>query len=243
MSDLVSLNKKSHRNVRVSLDKTDAESAQANLLPLAISECQKAATTLPIVFAKNTETGAFSLVAMTGFEPGENLFFRNNRWDGHYVPLNVRRQPFFAGQDDHSKETILCINESSAALSEIDGERLFGNDGQETEYLKSMHQIVRRLVNELPASQAFAQQMALLNLIVPMNLDIKFQNGEHSKVRGLYTIDDQAASSLSNAQMIELHQSGVLAALYAMVVSLGHIPILIARRNELDGALAELALY
>jgi len=242
MTNLVSLDKNTHRDLRVISNKVDAESAQANLVPMSLSECVKAATTLPIVFAKNVQTGAFSLIAMAGFESGENLFYRNHKWDGHYVPLNVRRQPFFAGQDESTSEPILCINQDSPALSTSQGERLFDEAGFETDFLKSSYQLVRHLVDDLPATHGFVEKMAELRLIVPMNLDIRFDNGEQATVRGLYTIDEEMVSRLADDQLASLHQAKYLPAVYAMLVSLGHIPALIARRNEMNAELADVAL-
>jgi len=40
------------------------------------------------------ETGRFEPSALLGFQPQENLFFVDGRWDAAYVPLQIQRQPF-----------------------------------------------------------------------------------------------------------------------------------------------------
>ena len=65
-----------------------------------VSEFRKAAVQYPIVFAKNPETGRFAPYVLTGLAPEENLFWSGTELDAAYVPLNVRRQPFYVGTTD-----------------------------------------------------------------------------------------------------------------------------------------------
>src|SRR4051812_22519338 len=116
MARLVSLQKSAHHNLRIDTKKVEAQGASLNMVPVMLSEFLKLAVQYPIAFTKNKETGRFVCVAMFGFNPGENLFWKNNSWDSIYIPLHIVRQPFFIGSandDDIASDEnrfVVCID-------------------------------------------------------------------------------------------------------------------------------------
>src|SRR5712672_823641 len=99
---LVELSRSEHAGLRIRADRVEASAASQHLIPIVASEFRKAATQYPIVFAKNPETGRFAPFVLNGLEPEENLFWSGTKLDAAYVPLNIRRRPFFVGMAEPS---------------------------------------------------------------------------------------------------------------------------------------------
>src|SRR5882724_9711162 len=102
---LVELSREEHSELKINPGLAEASAARQHLIPIVVSEFRKAAIQYPIVFAKNPETGRFAPYVLTGLTPEENLFWTGTELDVAYVPLNVRRQPFYVGG-----ESALCVD-------------------------------------------------------------------------------------------------------------------------------------
>src|SRR5689334_21664006 len=105
---LVELSRSEHSGLRIRADLVEAAAARQHLIPIVVSEFRKAAIQYPIVFAKNPEDGRFAPYVLTGLEIEENLFWSGTELDAAYVPLNVRRQPFYVGLDEAT--SVLCVD-------------------------------------------------------------------------------------------------------------------------------------
>src|SRR6266478_5260507 len=97
---LVELSRAEHSGLKIDPDLAEASAARQHLIPVVASEFRKAAIQYPIVFAKHPETGRFGAYVLNGLEPEENLFWTGTKMDVAYVPLNIRRRPFFVGMAD-----------------------------------------------------------------------------------------------------------------------------------------------
>src|SRR3984885_9474098 len=96
---LVELSRAAHSELKINPDLAEASAASQHLIPIVASEFRKAATQYPIVFVKNPETGRFAPYVLNGLDVEENLFWSGTELEVAYVPLNVRRQPFYVGTD------------------------------------------------------------------------------------------------------------------------------------------------
>ena len=111
---LVELSRSEHRDLRIRADLVEAAAARQHLIPIVVSEFRKAAIQYPIVFAKNPDTGRFAAYVLSGLGVEENLFWSGTALDAAYVPLNVRRQPFYVGID--AANNVLCVDLDSPCL-------------------------------------------------------------------------------------------------------------------------------
>lgn len=234
MPRITALSPTRHRDLKIRQDLVEAQSADARMIPLMLSEFQKAATQYPIVLTKNAETGAFVAVALLGFDAGENLFWRDGQWDGLYVPLNVSRQPFFIGEAEEGKEAFaLCIDLDSPCCSGKEGQALFDGEGNAMPYLQRMQATMERLVSGEGETQAFIETLSVLGLLTEVALDIQFENGTKQRVQGIYSIDEAKLNALDAQPLLDLRSKGYLPPIYAMIVSLGQIFGLIQRKNQM----------
>src|SRR3954471_12636733 len=94
---LVELSRSAHAGLKINPERIEATAAGQHLVPVVVSEFRKAAIQYPIVFAKDPETGHLAPYVLMGLAPEENLFWTGTELDVAYVPLNIRRQPFYVG--------------------------------------------------------------------------------------------------------------------------------------------------
>ncbi|TWX64035.1 SapC family protein [Colwellia sp. C1TZA3] len=234
MASLVAVDNKKHLNTKVDLNKVERHGANLALIPVVLAEFIHLAVQYPIVLTKNGDTGQFVFSAMLGFEENENLFWQQAQWQGLYVPLQIRRQPFFVEMSDekHHNELAVCLNTDSPAVSEETGQALFDEKGDESSYFKSVKANLTQLLLGEKENKVLIATLTSMALIKPMSIDITFINQSATKLAGLYTIDEVKLATLNNEQILSLHQSGLLSAIHTMIISLGQIHTLIDLKNK-----------
>ena len=237
MTKLVALNNRIHQGLYIDANKAEEQIADLHMLPVVLSEFQKLVVQLPILFSKNAETGQFVCVTLLGLQAGENLWWQDAAFQGIYTPLNVARQPFFVGQDEQSGDDyVICIDMDNAAVAEQASaghdQRLFDDEGKVSDYLLKAQDTLARLIQGEQHTAAFIQHLLKFKLLLPLALDITFENKQSSQIKGLYTIDEDKLQALSGEQLAELNQQGYLQAAYTQLASLGQIYALIDRKNK-----------
>ena len=244
MTNLVAIDNKIHKQVRIDSNKAELHGAELHLIPVVLSEFVNLAVQYPIVLTKNGDTGQFICVAMLGFKPHENLFWQHEQWQGLYLPLQIQRQPFFVGNVDVknteqgiSSQQVVCVDFDSPTIVENchnknQGEPLFTDDGSETEFFQQAKARLAQLLQGEVTNKHFIEQLNELNLLQPLSVEISFINQEKTRLNGLYTIDKEKLSALSEQNVFTLHQAGFLEAIYTMIASLGQIYALIDKKNK-----------
>jgi hypothetical protein len=232
---LVELSRAEHSGLKINPDLAEASAARQHLIPIVASEFRKAAIQYPIVFAKNPETGRFAAFVLNGLEPEENLFWSGTKLDVAYVPLNIRRGPFFVGTADTptgANGNILCIDIESACLTASGQKSIVEADGSDSPYLKEILSIIRELVDGQDQTTGFINTALSLDLLCPILLDIVLEDGKSLHVEGLYSIDENRFRSLGKDRVELLWNEGVMDLLYCVIISTGQIFNLIRLRNE-----------
>jgi len=230
---LVELSRAEHSELKINPDLAEASAARQHLIPIVSSEFRKAATQYPIVFAKNPETGRFAPYVLNGLEPEENLFWSGTKLDVAYVPLNIRRRPFFVGTGDTSSGTnVLCIDIESSCLTASGQKSIVDADGSDSSYLKEILSIVGQLVDGQKQTSSFINTALSLDLLCPIVLDIVLEDGKPLHVEGLYSIDEDRFRSLDKDKVARLWNEGLMDLIYSVIISTGQIFNLIRLRNE-----------
>jgi hypothetical protein len=230
---LVELSRAEHSELKINPDLAEASAARQHLIPIVASEFRKAATQYPIVFAKNPETGRFGTYVLNGLEPEENLFWSGTKMDVAYVPLNIRRRPFFVGMaDTPGGANVLCIDIESSCLTASGQKSIVDADGSDSSYLKEMLSIVGRLVDGQKQTSSFINTALSLDLLCPIVLDIVLEDGKPLHVEGLYSIDEDRFKSLDKDKVEILWKEGLMDLIYSIIISTGQISNLIRLRNE-----------
>jgi hypothetical protein len=230
---LVELSRAEHSELKINPGLAEASAARQHLIPIVASEFRKAATQYPIVFAKNPETGRIAPYVLNGLEPEENLFWSGTKMDVAYVPLNIRRRPFFVGTaDTPSGANVLCIDIESSCLTASGQKSIVDADGSDSPYLKEILSIVGKLVDGQNQTSSFINTALSLDLVCPIVLDIVLEDGKSLHVEGLYSIDEDRFRSLDKDKVERLWNEGLMDLIYSVIISTGQISNLIRLRNE-----------
>ena len=117
MTRLANLDRSAHQGLRVLEDRAFAACSVASTCLVIINEIPRLVAEYPVAFTKNSVTGDFVCVALFGAVPGQNVFWRDGRWDSYFVPLNVARQPFSVGVAENPAAASRQKNSSLASTS------------------------------------------------------------------------------------------------------------------------------
>lgn len=234
MSQPVLLNSNDHKRLRIRQEAAFSKEASMRNCSVVLQEFQRLAACYPVAFTKNIETGKFTVIAVMGFDEGENLFVHKGHWQAPYLPLNIRRNPFMIGTQktpEGDQEQVVLIDLDDERVQEQEGEPLFNEQGFPTPFLETKTSILKTMQDGLEQTAAFAERMLELDLIVPATFRVEFKNREKREIKGLYSINQDGLSALDAATAGELHAQGYLEAAYMMVASLGQMQSLIDRKN------------
>ena len=84
-----------------------------------------------------------------GFEVNENVFYQKGQWQGHYTPLNMRKAPFsVTATSKELDQFALCLDESSELVSATEGEALFTDSGEQSDFLKAKQKEITALIEK-----------------------------------------------------------------------------------------------
>ena len=203
-------------------DKPYAFIAQANIVPLTVTEFAPAALSYPIIFVGDTKQ---PVVAM-GLRPGENLFIEANgdvRPEA-YLPAYVRRYPFVFANDDAEKRLILCIDRAASFLVEGGETPLFDN-GQPSAYVNNAMEFCNNFEQERLRTEAFVQLLTDLDLFEVREANFNPRNADGSlapvqKLAEYYAVSEDKLKALPIEKLAELRDNGALGQIYAHLVSL-----------------------
>jgi hypothetical protein len=232
---LVELSRAEHAGLRIRADLVEASAATQHLIPIVVSEFRKAATQYPIVFAKHPETGRFSPYVLTGLNVEENLFWSGTELDVVYVPLNVRRQPFYVGMSgvsDTPAANVLCVDLDSPCLDGSGGNNIVNPDGTDSAYLGEILSVLGELIAGKTTTERFIATLLSLDLLAPIMLDIVLDDGTPLQVAGLYGLDEDKFRQLDAGEIARLRHTGFLDLIYAVLIASGQIFKLIRLKNQ-----------
>jgi SapC protein len=237
--NLANLDRVAHQRLRVVEEQAFSACKDVTMCSVALSEIPRLVIEYPIVFSLDGENGRLIPVALFGVNPEQNLYWRDGRWSSVSVPLNIGRQPFFVALADNpageARTLVPCINLENPGVQESAGEALFDASGAETPYLRHKLALLAELVDGEPKTRVFIERLSALELITPIQLELKAPGQQSRKITGLQTIDERKMRALDGTVLAELNRLGYLHAIHAMMSSLGHLQIL-ARRASLPAA-------
>ena len=228
-SNVVPLNRETHRNMSVRQTTSFEFARETNSVPIVDVEFLKTAMEMPIVFAK-TATGTVC-VALLGTEQNSNAFVgEGGSWTGKYVPAFLRRYPFvFAVQEDNDRMT-LCIDESYEGLNSDDiGERMFDGEGTESTYTKQVLRCVEEYQATFTRTQAFCDRLEAADLLEEARIDYTITGGLTGGVTGLQRVSVEKLRALTDEQIVTLFRAGDLDLIQLHLMSMQQIEPLVAK--------------
>jgi len=237
MANVVLLNNKQHQNLRLKTRRSADLGDNmwfAVTFPLEFRHCQ---SSYPLFFYKDPQNNQFFPVALFGFQHNENLFLHNG-WQDQYLPLSVQRQPFKIGRVQAEsngqlvEHMVVHVDLDSPRISETEGEPLFLPLGGESDLLLSIGGALEALHEGMADAERFCKTIEELQLMEPVSVSIKLNNGKQHQMVGFWTIAEEPLAKLDAATLGRLHEQGYLQAIYLMIASQGQIRKLIELKNQ-----------
>ncbi len=198
------------------------------------AEFRRLATEYPILFRRDDATGAFSALALLGFEPGENLYLDGAVWDASCKPLAQAVQPFLVGRarDDSAPGQVHIDMDHPRVSHDDDGARLFEPGGQPTPYLEEIADMLGALDAGYRASGDFYAALARHDLLEPFSMDVTLDNGAQHRMVGYHLINEDRLAALEPGALAELHAAGHLTPLFMALASVGNLAKLVRRKSR-----------
>jgi hypothetical protein len=224
MASYVPINHEMHRDKNW-LRHTSLDFAKVDTVaPLFVNELAEALQSMPIAFIK--EGDRFILVVVMGLRPNENLLVSDDkRWLTNYMPVVYRSSPFDIRRVQGQENTLtLCIDTACVADSG-QGEEFFTPSGELTETVDEIFKMLQLLNSNRALTEHICSVLSKHNLIMPWDITIRIGE-EQTTVTGLYQIDQNTLSNLSDEDFLEVRKAHALPAAYAQLLSMNKIGIL-----------------
>jgi len=237
--NFIPLDKEKHKDVKVAVSNTFKFAKDTHLAAATIREFAQLAATMPLVFIEDTRANRFHVVAMLGMEQNQNLFLTGDSWQGPHVPMNILRYPFDVRPD--GDKLGVYIDENSDLLGD-EGQPLFTEAGEPSEFLQNRQQFLADLANSEMTTQRFVDQVVELDLLDPIQIRLTYQQGQQRNVTGMLSINEKKLLELPEDKVVELHKSGFLGAMYAVMMSTGQLNRLVELSNGTDNPIRNMQL-
>lgn len=224
----VALSNELHKDLKV-LPQFSLESVtDRHVAPLMLQEFVSAAPHYPIFFLKTNDSDDYNAVTVFGLTENQNLFIKNNKFEGQYLPVALRAYPFSLAQAS-DEQLILCVNEESDIVSKTEGQALFDAEGKATEFFQSVNTFFKDYIDASNVSRNIMKQLDEMGLFKADGLQYRDAAGTERRVNGFFVIDREKFDALTDEQFLSLRKFGVLPAIYAHFASLDRITNVIER--------------
>ncbi len=224
-NDLQPLNSGQHANLKLKGEFTVPGIGHTHAIPITVEEFTHAQRSFPIIFSAGDDPVPLALM---GLNEGVNTFLDE---DGKpidalgYMPAYLRRFPFMLAKlQPTSDELSLCIDPTSGAFTEEEGEPLFDGEGQPTELTKNVLQFCEQFETAGLRTQAFMTDLKASGLLMEGEVSIQPDGAEQPFLyRGFRMIDEEKLRDLRGDELRKMSQSGMLPLIYAHLMSLALI--------------------
>ena len=240
-----------HSDVRVDEDKLAKTFANFHLVNIEIKEAVQASSEYPLFFSKVSNQQRWTISALCGFAPKENVFETQGSWLAHVTPLSLRTLPFTLSyeNDPTSPETLLDMDSpavakghilkkndlqgtvSKGAVSKGSGEALFLSSGRPTAYLDNKQKLLKERIDAMQQTASLLSELAELALIQPTDLLIEYADKTQQRVGGLAMLNEERLQQLSPETLSALNKQGVLSVLFNILGSVFQINRVIRLHN------------
>lgn len=200
----------------------------------------------PILFRKDTKTGAYQAVVFFGIQKDENLFLceRDSAtqvhpgWRANYVPAAMARGPFSVGfqrpavASAQQVEPVVHVDMEHPKVGVEGGEPVFLPKGGTAPYLQRTMNALSIIRDGVALNKQMVDAFQKNELLEPVSIDIDLESGERFHIAGFETINAEKLLALSGAALESLNKPGFLQAAYCAMASLSNIKRLIELKNR-----------
>ena len=238
----VPLNRTAHKDLRIKGLQNLKFAHGVHSVPLTCTEFPVAARDIPILFA-GSDIASAGPMALLGLRQNENLFLdTDGQWaQGVYIPAFVRRYPFVLAEKPPGSEGddfTVFLDEAYEGFSDQEGERLFQEDGSESDMLKNAVSFLGEFQQHVARTKQFMEDLKKYDLLEPRNVRLE-RNGNVVNLNGLYVVNEEKLRKIDAETAHRFLSDGTLAWIYAHLLSLQNIDRVgqrLAQREEAEAA-------
>jgi hypothetical protein len=241
----VPLNRAVHKDLRLKGVPNAKFAMNVHSVPLTGVEFGVAARDLLIVFAGNDAATA-GPVALLGLRQNENLYVdADGKWAPNtYIPAFVRRYPFVLAEKPAGQEGddfAVFLDERYEGFNTTEGERLFKDDGTDTEMLTNAVGFLSEFQQNVARTKWFVEQLNKHGLLEPRNVRLQKEGkdgaqGQSINLNGLFVVNEEKLRTLDEKTAQEFVREGVFGWIYAHLLSLINIDRLTQRLSAREQA-------
>lgn len=240
----VALDRIQHRALKLDVAAKDLSTVKAlNAFFVAGGEFGDACKEYPVVFvqAGQDEAGKPQVapIAVFGLRAGENLCIEGDEWRVRYVPASLRLYPFAMARVE-GDQLVVCIDQSWKGFNTADGQALFDEQGEPTEFTRQVQQQLEAFEADVERTRLACSLLLEKGLLRDMRFDATLPDGQQLAVDGFLTVDDEKLRALPDADLLALARNGLLGLVHAHQLSLGNMTRLVewhvARFGSLQAA-------
>lgn len=194
---------------------------------------------LPIVFGKeNNKMMPFGLM---GLEHGKNLMVdANGKWTIGFFPATLAAYPFRIGKKEGDEKIIIFFDDGKLIAPNNEGERLFNEDGTESNILSQYIQLLAKIEKSNEILGEACLVLEELDLFEAFTLEVSSEAKDKNRLEGLLRVNPQKFQALDDKQIIKLRKKNALDLVYAHFFSLGGVRRLDQLKNVKGNSLANL---
>ncbi|GLQ49504.1 SapC family protein [Dyella flava] len=238
----VPLNRTAHKDLRIKGLQNLKFAHGVHSVPLTCTEFPVTARDIPILFA-GSDIASAGPMALLGLRQNENLFLdTDGQWaQGVYIPAFVRRYPFVLAEKPPGSEGddfTVFLDEAYEGFSDQEGERLFQEDGSESDMLKNAVNFLGEFQQHVARTKQFMEDLKKYDLLEPRNVRLE-RNGNVLNLNGLYVVNEEKLRKIDAETTHRFLNDGTLAWIYAHLLSLSNIDRVgqrLALREEAEAA-------
>ncbi|MBU2710574.1 SapC family protein [Zooshikella harenae] len=223
---IVPLSMEDHAECKILENANYKFAADTSAVYLTSTEFSQASKVFPIVFVEQDDQ--IQPAAVLGLEKHHNVFVTDRgSWTAKYIPAYIRRYPFILAEvQQPEQDWIVCIDDQSAVLNKEQGVDLF-HSGSVSEYTKSKINFLKTFQQASEDTNTFCKHIKALNLLEPMNAQIKMNKGDDLSVTGFMVISKAQLQKLTEKQLKELITNDYMMLLYEHLSSLTNFSVLV----------------
>ena len=236
MKKIVPLTYEKHGRLRLIEQRDFSGHREENFVPVVFQEFSAMATEFPLVFVRNKKTGDFMPSALMGLDQATNLYCQTATWQPTFIPTSFTLEPFAVTQlGSGVGDSEIALDQNSPLLSETSGEKLYLEDGAATDYLKAKKENVVKITEQSLQAVEICRYLAEKKLLVSRTLKLQYsEESRKYEIEGVFVIDDNIIKNLPDKEFRELRDRGLLAMIYAHLVSLQQIHRLSRLQYQFD---------
>lgn len=241
MSSPVLMQNDKHANLKATQSGDYTRYKERHLIPIVAQDFFNLASEFPLVFVKNGDSGDFIPVAVMSLREGQNLYCSTDQWQAQVVPLSFNNAPFsIARTDPEGDQFAVLIDEDSPMLSETEGEPLFKEGGEKTDYLEQRIDSIVYVSQQVQQTQTICKLLVEKSLLTTNQVQLQHRpDGRTYNIDGIYTVNETVLNELTDAEFIELRGKGLISIIYAHLSSLQQLRRISKMQYEADKAAGE----